>query len=152
MVGDPDFDVLTITAGADNGLPSPGHTTLTDQGDEKFMVDSFFDVDYRVDFVGAPGGALDGLSGSTTGTTRLTACADPNCPSLVEIGARVFGSPETVQSLSVLRADGVLTVNASTTLEARRLISLGDGFEAVVAPGQTVTLGIDPTIYCPLIP
>jgi len=75
--GDPDFDQLVITAGAANGLPSPGSGTLTDQGDGSFVVDSFFDIDYRVDFVGAPGGALDGLSGSTTGELRIVA-ADRN--------------------------------------------------------------------------
>jgi hypothetical protein len=71
--GDPDFDELTITAGAANGLPSPGNTTLIDLGDGSFVVDSFFDIDYRIDFVGAPGGQFDGLSGSTTGEVRVTA-------------------------------------------------------------------------------
>ena len=46
-------------------------------GDE-FIVDSFFDITYQIDFVGAPGGALDGLSGSTQSTIRMTACQDPN--------------------------------------------------------------------------
>ncbi len=72
--GDPDFAQLSITAGSANGLPSPGHTTLTDLGDGSFIVDSFFDITYQIDFVGAPGGALDGLSGSTTGDIRVTAC------------------------------------------------------------------------------
>ncbi|MCP3958608.1 MAG: hypothetical protein GY719_12215 [bacterium] len=72
--GDPDFAQLTILAGSANGLPSPGHTTLTDQGDGTFVVDSFFDIDYQIDFVGAPGGQLDGLSGSTQGEIRVTAC------------------------------------------------------------------------------
>ena len=82
IFGDPDFDELTIVAGSANGLPSPGHTTLTDQADGTFLVDSFFDIDYRIDFVGAPGGQLDGLSGSTTGEVRLTACEreDPQAP------------------------------------------------------------------------
>ncbi|MGD9100867.1 MAG: choice-of-anchor Q domain-containing protein, partial [Anaerolineae bacterium] len=78
LLGDPDFDVISITVGTNHGLPSPGHTTLRDQGDGTFMVDSFFDISYRIDFVGAPGGALDGLSGTTVGTARLTAFADPD--------------------------------------------------------------------------
>jgi hypothetical protein len=36
-------------------------------------VDSFFDITYRIDFVGAPGGQLAGMSGSTTGTIRMRA-------------------------------------------------------------------------------
>src|SRR3989338_6910846 len=70
-IGDPDFDLLRITAGSDFGLPSPGHTTLTQLPDGNLNVDSFFDITYRIDFVGKPGGALSGLSGSTTGTIRL---------------------------------------------------------------------------------
>lgn len=69
--GDPDFDLLRITAGAGFGLPSPGHTTLTDVGGGNWHVDSFFDITYRIDFIGAPGSALGGLSGSATGTTRI---------------------------------------------------------------------------------
>lgn len=80
LVGDPDFDQLTLTAGTDNSLPSPGHTTLTDLGDGSFLVDSFFDITYRIDYVGAPGGALDGLSGTTEGTIRLEACDREGAP------------------------------------------------------------------------
>lgn len=69
--GDPDFDLLRFTAGADFGLPSPGHTTLTNLPDGNWAVDSFFDITYRIDFVGAPGGPLAGQSGSSVGTVRL---------------------------------------------------------------------------------
>ncbi|MCC6847112.1 MAG: hypothetical protein IT294_01325 [Deltaproteobacteria bacterium] len=69
--GDPDFDLLRITAGTGFGLPSPGHTTLMRFGAGTWNVDSFFDLAYRIDFVGAPGGLLAGRSGSTTGTIRL---------------------------------------------------------------------------------
>lgn len=73
--GDPDFDLLRITAGADFGLPSPGHTTLTKLPDGTFAVDSFFDITYRIDFVGAAGGSLAGQNGSHVGTVRLgTVC------------------------------------------------------------------------------
>jgi hypothetical protein len=38
-------------------------------------VDSFFDITYRIDFIGAPTGPLAGRSGSTTGTIRMmTGC------------------------------------------------------------------------------
>lgn len=73
--GDPDFDLLRITAGNGFGLPSPGHTTLTRMpgtGAPTWNVDSFFDITYRIDFVGAPGGPLAGMSGSTTGTIRMS--------------------------------------------------------------------------------
>jgi hypothetical protein len=70
--GDPDFDLLRITAGTGFGLPSPGHTTLTQRPDRTWAVDSFFDITYRIDFVGAPGGPLAGMSGSTTGTIRMS--------------------------------------------------------------------------------
>jgi hypothetical protein len=69
--GDPDFDLLRITAGTSFGLPSPGHTTLTHTPDGNWSVDSFFDITYRIDFVGAPGGPLSGKSGSTTLTIRM---------------------------------------------------------------------------------
>jgi hypothetical protein len=68
--GDPDFDLLRITAGSSFGMPSPGSTTLTQDGGN-WNVDSFFDVIYRIDFVGKPGGPFGGMSGSTNGTTRF---------------------------------------------------------------------------------
>ncbi len=71
ITGDPDFDTLRIRSGTDFGLPSPGHTTLTSLPDSTWNVDSFFDVAYEIEFVGAPGGALDGLSGITTDTVRI---------------------------------------------------------------------------------
>jgi hypothetical protein len=73
ITGDPDFDLLRIVAGSDFGLPSPGHTTLTRAPGGNWNVDSYFDINYRIDFVGAPGGPLSGMSGSTTGTIRMQA-------------------------------------------------------------------------------
>lgn len=73
ITGDPDFDLLRIVAGTDFGLPSPGHTTLTQLPGGNWAVDSFFDITYRIDFVGAPGGPLAGMSGSTTATVRFQA-------------------------------------------------------------------------------
>ena len=73
IIGDPDFDLLRITAGTGFGMPSPGHTTLTRLGPpgSNWSVDSFFDIEYRIDFVGAPGGPLSGRSGSTTRKARF---------------------------------------------------------------------------------
>ena len=70
--GDPDFDLLRVTAGTGFGLPSPGHTTLTALGGGNYNVDSFFDITYRIDFVGHAGGPFGGMSGSTTGTIRMS--------------------------------------------------------------------------------
>jgi hypothetical protein len=79
IFGDPDFDFLTITGGTGNGLPSPGHTTLTRLPSGSWAVDSFFDIEYRIVFQGAPGSVLDGMSGSTTGTIRMEMPGIPAC-------------------------------------------------------------------------
>ncbi len=71
LFGDPDFEFLGITGGTEFGLPSPGHTTLTQLPSGDFQVDSFFDIAYRIDFQGAPGSILEGLGGSTVGTVRM---------------------------------------------------------------------------------
>jgi hypothetical protein len=71
IVGDPDFDLLRITAGTDFGMPSPGHTTFSQDGAASWSVESFFDITYRIDFVGAPGGPFAGMSGSTTDAVRF---------------------------------------------------------------------------------
>lgn len=76
--GDPDFDLLRVTAGTAFGMPSPGHTTLTQQPGGNWAVDSFFDITYRIDFVGHTGGPLGGRSGSTTGTFRVQAVGSWN--------------------------------------------------------------------------
>jgi hypothetical protein len=79
VVGDPDFDLLRITAGTNFGLPSPGHTIFT-QDAGGWAVDSFFDITYRIDFVGSPGSPLAGKSGSTTGFSRFEMCHDRPTP------------------------------------------------------------------------
>jgi len=71
LFGDPDFQSLQIRAGSSFGLPSPGHTTLTQLGNTNWQVDSFFDITYEIDFQGAPGGALDGLAGSTSASLTM---------------------------------------------------------------------------------
>jgi hypothetical protein len=69
--GHPHFDLFRITAGTDFGLPSPGHTSLTHAGGSNWNVDSFFDVAYRIDFIGKAGTPLAGMSGSTTDGQRF---------------------------------------------------------------------------------
>jgi len=74
LAADPDFASLDVTWGQDQGLPpSPGIVTLLGDDDGKFVVESFFDIAYKIDFVGAPGSPLDGLSGTTEGFSKLDA-------------------------------------------------------------------------------
>jgi len=80
--GDPDFDDFTITIGSGNELPGQGSVLLTRQPDGTFIADSFFDLGYRVEFAGAAGSQLDGMSGSTDGTARLRAEAGEPGPEL----------------------------------------------------------------------
>ena len=77
LFGDPDFDSLTITGGTGFGLPSPGQTRMTKRSGDSFSVDSFFDFTYQIDFTGAPGSLLEGMSGSTIGTLRMAVEAPP---------------------------------------------------------------------------
>ncbi len=79
LFGDPDFCELIVVAGNGNGLPSPGNCKLTRLPDGNFNVDSFFDITYRIDFQGCPGGVLDGLSGSTT-DTKIFRAGENYCP------------------------------------------------------------------------
>lgn len=92
IVGDPDFDLLRITAGSGFGMPSPGHTTLTQLPGGNWAVDSFFDITYRIDFVGRPGGPLSGHSGSTTGTIRMSTIPDVPLPSTAGMGLALLSS------------------------------------------------------------
>jgi len=73
VTGDPDFDSIHIVAGTGNGLPSPGHTTLTDRKDGTFQVDSTFSMSFRLDYKGSVNGALKGASGETEKTVTVTA-------------------------------------------------------------------------------
>lgn len=71
ITSDTDFDLLRLVVGNDFGLPSPGKTSFTQSG-ANWDAGSYYDLTYRIDFVGRPGGALSGRSGSTTGTVRIS--------------------------------------------------------------------------------
>ena len=73
---DPDFDSIELVSGAVFTLDSPGWTSLTRLGPagSPFQVESFFDVDYEISFVGAPGSVLDGLSGTTRDQALMRIC------------------------------------------------------------------------------
>jgi len=55
ITGDPDFASLTIIGGTANGHPSPGRTTLTEQSNGTYLVESSFDITFVIDYVGAGG-------------------------------------------------------------------------------------------------
>jgi hypothetical protein len=76
LFGDPDFCTLRIRSGDTEGLPSPGHTILTEYPDDKFEVESFFDITYEIDFEGCPGSQLDGYMGTTQSFAPRTTCFD----------------------------------------------------------------------------
>jgi hypothetical protein len=73
--GDPDFDLLRVAGGNDFGMPSPGQIQLVSSG-SGWAVSGYFDLTHRIDFVGAPGGALAGMSGSTTNLRRFEICPE----------------------------------------------------------------------------
>jgi hypothetical protein len=78
--------------GSGCGMPSPGHTTLTIAAGGGWAVDRFFDITYRIDFVGHPGGPLGGMSGSTTGTIRMQC----GIPGTVAIEAGTWGDVKAI--------------------------------------------------------
>jgi hypothetical protein len=78
ITGDPDFALLEIVGGTDNGMASPGQTTLTLQADGTYTVESNFQVGYRIRFVGSSTGRLRGFGGTTVGSVNMgTGQADP---------------------------------------------------------------------------
>jgi hypothetical protein len=104
IFGDPDFDILRIRAGSNNGLlPSPGNTTLTDNGNGTYAVDSFFDIVYEIDFQGAPGSALEGFGGTTQGNIKMTTGAPTLMPALSKPAWLILGAIVMGTSVTVLR-------------------------------------------------
>jgi len=72
--GDPDFSLFRITAGSAFGMPSPGHTVFTRQG-ASWVVDSYFDLTYQIEFNGTVGGPFSGLHSVTRSANRFQAGA-----------------------------------------------------------------------------
>lgn len=148
--GDPDFAQLTVTVGSANGLPSAGETLLTLQPGDDFRVDSFFDITYRVDFVGAPGGVLDGLSGSTTGSTRLSAVLDSQpCPANREIRNRTVNTLWDVPSVNWIVAGDDLVIGSSGNLSLTAVDAIAISGILRVTDGGRFSARIDPALICP---
>jgi len=96
LFGDPDFCTFRVTAGTDNGLPGPGHTTLTELPSGDFAVDSFFDITYQIEFEGCPDNQLADYAGTTTATIRIETgtMSPPVCTGECPLGYRC-GTTET---------------------------------------------------------
>jgi len=76
IFGDPDFDIISFRTGSTFALPGTGPTTLTRLGPpgSDFQVDSFFDIAYEIEYVGAPGSVLEGFGGKVERSTRFMTC------------------------------------------------------------------------------
>jgi hypothetical protein len=70
--GDSVFEYVRLVGGTANGYPSPGQMTLISKGDQ-VEVDSFFKVGFRLEFKGAAGGPLEGISDSVEGSVTMRA-------------------------------------------------------------------------------
>jgi hypothetical protein len=155
IAGDPDFDSLNITAGTSFVGPSPGSTTLTQQPSGGFAVDSFFDISYRIDFVGATGGAFAGLSGSTLGTVAMQAfgaTAPSFCNavdgSLAACPCANPGDPESGcdSPVPVMQGGGTtggirLDVVSQQTAPTNAAVVAGSGYPPASVPGVVVLRG-----------
>lgn len=69
------FESIRLVGGTANGYPSPGQMSLISKGDE-VIVDSFFNVGFRLEMKGAKGGAFDGLDNTVEGNVTMRSYAD----------------------------------------------------------------------------
>jgi hypothetical protein len=153
ILGDPDFDLLRITGGTAFGMPSPGHTTLTRLGPpgSPFHFDSFFDIEYRIDFVGAPGGSLAGMSGSTTATIRMeahgpnsfasTTFCDASDGSLASCPCGNAGNPDSGCDIQQATGGVKLTIQTQQTSPQNRSTMQGTGYPITSTPSSVVIRG-----------
>jgi len=96
VVGDPDFDYLSISMSSGLGFPSDGEIKIRESDDNPdWWVESFFDVGYRIEFNGAPGSILDGLMGLTYGPGDLTQGA------AIQFWIDLYEPPDFIQSLDL---------------------------------------------------
>jgi hypothetical protein len=76
VASDANFESVKIVAGMGNGLPSPGSTTLTRNREGGYLVNSSFQMNYRIELVGRAGGKFDGVLISEEGVATVTAYAN----------------------------------------------------------------------------
>lgn len=68
------FDSIRLVGGTGNGYPSPGQMTLISKGDE-VLVDSFFNVGFRLEVAGGEKGPLAGFQGTIEGSVTMRSSA-----------------------------------------------------------------------------
>ena len=149
LFGDPDFCDFSVIAGTTHGLPSPGSTTLTKLPSGDFNVDSFFDINYRVDYTGCPGSILEGLGGTTFDTERFQAgeayfpTIDHNCQLPANGGGTIDLPPDCPDGYvgTLLLTDGLpagTTIIGEAVLDGYVNITRSPG--GIFGPqGQTIT-------------
>ena len=64
------FDYVHLVGGTANGYNSPGQMSIIDKGDS-VLIDSFFNVGFRLEFRGAAGGPLEGLEDAVVGNVTM---------------------------------------------------------------------------------
>ena len=132
--------LLGVASASAPAAPTALPLSPSQSGD--FAVDSFFDITYEIEFVGAPGSVLDGMSGTTQGTVRVdvnTGCVIPDngtgTADLPPLGCQ-YQSLDDVWYI----IDGLLP---GDTIEIDAII--GNFFNITETPGGT--LGGDVQIY-----
>lgn len=69
--GDDVFEYVRLVGGTANGYPSSGQMTLSSVRGNQVVVDSFFNIGFRIEFRGADGGPFAGLEGSIEGAVIM---------------------------------------------------------------------------------
>ncbi|HEV7506619.1 MAG TPA: hypothetical protein VGS07_17115 [Thermoanaerobaculia bacterium] len=74
------FESIHLIGGTGNGYPSPGQMTFISKGKD-VLVDSFFNIGFRLEIQGAKGGPFDGFSDAVVGkVTMRSQAAAPAAP------------------------------------------------------------------------